>query len=562
MAKKKKTKKTTKKANKAKRTTKKARKKTAPSGAGRLRPPKEGLAVRMYRHGLGDCFLLAFDRSRSKTPCYVLIDCGVHMRQDKGSKRLGEVMDDLIVATGGKLDVVVASHEHADHLSGFVQKGSPFLDGRIKVAHFWAAWTEKRGDRQADRLRRKRGAARKAIEKAVEKIRKRGMTGFADQVTGLLDFEDMHNNAVALGVKAKAKKKGASRNEVALEILKDMADVTYCEPGATHRLPGVTNARAYVLAPPRDEDLLKRDRPSEGAGKETYLTALAPQRTFLEAPAFCVSECQDAREADIRHPFESTLRRDCCFDGGDTTRWGAKGCPPRTRRFCEDSYFKEDDWRRIDADWLDTAEQLALHLNNDTNNTSLALAFELGEVQQGPVFLFVGDAQVGNWLSWRSQKYKASRRRLSADDLLARTVLYKVGHHGSHNATVRRDPLQKSADHPDGEPFGLELMPSKLTAMIPVDQQAVRRRMPRPWHMPHKPLYRRLLEKTDGRVLRSDGLSPDSEGIKLASHLPGHSKAVPVPGLANVEWRESSLKFANGKPRCPLYYDLLFTPQP
>ena len=45
-----------------------------------------------------------------------------------------------------------------------------------------------------------------------------------------------------------------------------------------------------------------------------------------------------------------------------------------------------------------------------------------------------------------------------ARDLLARTVLYKVGHHGSHNATLRAQ--------------GLELMTSaELTAMIPVDEE-------------------------------------------------------------------------------------------
>jgi hypothetical protein len=233
--------------------------------------------------------------------------------------------------------------------------------------------------------------------------------------------------------------------------------------------------------------------------------------------------------------------------------------PPETRSFYDDYFNLDMDWRRIDTDWLDTAEQLALNLNNDTNNTSLILAFELGPVQQGPVFLFVGDAQVGNWLSWRSQDYTAYRRTFSADDLLARTVLYKVGHHGSHNATVRRNPLHTSTEHPQGEPFGLELMPSGLTAMIPVDHSAVCKNMPRPWHMPHPPLYQRLLEKASGRVLRSDGRSPAKEGIQLESHSPTSSRKSRARGLDNVKWRQSSAKFKNGS-KNPLYYDLLFEP--
>ena len=59
-----------------------------------------------------------------------------------------------------------------------------------------------------------------------------------------------------------------------------------------------------------------------------------------------------------------------------------------------------DTWRRIDGDWLNLTSELALNLDNDVNNTSLVLAFELGEPGSGQVLLFASDAQVGNWLSW------------------------------------------------------------------------------------------------------------------------------------------------------------------
>ena len=43
----------------------------------------------------------------------------------------------------------------------------------------------------------------------------------------------------------------------------------------------------------------------------------------------------------------------------------------------------------------------------ETNNTSLALAFELIEKGRvGKVLLFPADAQVGNWLSWHGEKMK------------------------------------------------------------------------------------------------------------------------------------------------------------
>jgi len=67
--------------------------------------------------------------------------------------------------------------------------------------------------------------------------------------------------------------------------------------------------------------------------------------------------------------------------------------------------------------------------------------------------LFVGDAQVGNWLSWPAVTCGDEKGK----EILNRTVFYKVGHHGSRNATLNTK--------------GLELMdPDNLVAMIPVDQ--------------------------------------------------------------------------------------------
>jgi hypothetical protein len=91
-------------------------------------------------------------------------------------------------------------------------------------------------------------------------------------------------------------------------------------------------------------------------------------------------------------------------------------------------------WRRIDSDWLHSASLLALKMSTYINNTSLVLAFELGV--GGKVLLFAGDAQRGNWISWTDAESRDGARTVTTRDLLSRTVLYKVGHHGSHNATL------------------------------------------------------------------------------------------------------------------------------
>lgn len=126
------------------------------------------------------------------------------------------------------------------------------------------------------------------------------------------------------------------------------------------------------------------------------------------------------------------------------------------------------DWRRIDAAFAEEGADVALQLDSATNNTSLVVAFRLPD---GEVLLFPGDAQIGSWLSWQQLTWKAAGgTTVTGPDLLKRTVFYKVGHHGSHNATARAS--------------GLEEMTSLRVAMIPVDQQEAQKkgwnRMPLP----------------------------------------------------------------------------------
>jgi hypothetical protein len=68
-------------------------------------------------------------------------------------------------------------------------------------------------------------------------------------------------------------------------------------------------------------------------------------------------------------------------------------------------------------------------LDDAMNNTSLILLLEVGELSM----LFPGDAQIENW-QFTLDKLKNDpvlRAKLAAIDL------YKVGHHGSRNATPR-----------------------------------------------------------------------------------------------------------------------------
>jgi hypothetical protein len=160
------------------------------------------------------------------------------------------------------------------------------------------------------------------------------------------------------------------------------------------------------------------------------------------------------------------------------------------------TYFaKEESYRRIEHIWLDVVGQFSLQLDSAINNTSLVLAIELEE--SGKVLLFPGDAQVGSWLSWHEYKWKVRRgnkvETITAEDLLNKTALYKVSHHGSHNATVKDKGLELMT-HPD------------LVAMIPEKENSYNGIL-------YQPLMDRLQKLCKGRILVSADISFPPENL-------------------------------------------------
>jgi hypothetical protein len=110
------------------------------------------------------------------------------------------------------------------------------------------------------------------------------------------------------------------------------------------------------------------------------------------------------------------------------------------------------------------------------------------------VLLFAADAQVGNWLSWQDRVWTVNGKTVTGPDLLGRAILYKVGHHGSHNATLREK--------------GLEQMKNLRIAMLPVDHaMAVKKRWGK---MPLEELTKALADKAKDGVLRVDAPKPPS----------------------------------------------------
>ncbi|WP_035350959.1 hypothetical protein [Edaphobacter aggregans] len=127
-------------------------------------------------------------------------------------------------------------------------------------------------------------------------------------------------------------------------------------------------------------------------------------------------------------------------------------------------------------------------------------------VDTGEILLFPGDAQAGNWLSWQDLKWTEEDAKemevvTTGPDLLARTIFYKVGHHGSHNATLSHKGLEQMTK--DG-----------LVAMIPVDHaMALKKRWGK---MPLPELVDHLNDRAHGRVLRIDDAATTAEQLRDA----------------------------------------------
>src|ERR1700723_2727151 len=94
--------------------------KTAPPKKRAARATKGGVGqieIRMYNVGFGDCFLVTLPTEEGKRR--ILVDCGFHS-QGKGKFSDAELVKQIKADLNtNPLDVIIATHRHQDHISGF-----------------------------------------------------------------------------------------------------------------------------------------------------------------------------------------------------------------------------------------------------------------------------------------------------------------------------------------------------------------------------------------------------------------------------------------------------------
>lgn len=419
--------------------------------------------IRMYRQGLGDCFLVRIPRKDQARPYTILIDCGVIPGTENATEIMRRVMADIVATTGGQIDLLIPTHEHADHLSGFLQAKDDF--GRLKVGQVWMGWTEDPDDPVAQSLVKERHALVGALRVAERRMAMAGDGDGAEEVASLLSFFG-----------------AAGTTKAALEAARAKGPVTYKRPSDAPFTPDGTETKIYVLGPPEKLDFLRRYAPSR-AHPETYELDRGLNAGFLDSVGKGLFD-------DGEGPFD--LRYGLPIEGSrgipffQAAYWDD---PPPGEPPADGDEDLRNDWRRIDAAWLGASPEFALKLDAATNNTSLAIAIELAD---GGVLLFAADAQVGSWLSWHTLAWDVDGREVTGRDLIERTTVYKGGHHLSHNATLKAK--------------GLELMSRLEVVLAPVDQKMAAKK--RWFAMPKASLVADAEKRARDFILRPDRPAP------------------------------------------------------
>jgi beta-lactamase superfamily II metal-dependent hydrolase len=322
----------------------------------------------MYRTGFGDGFLVRFDTPDSAQ--HILIDFGVHMHGDIGT--MDAIMEDIEKQTGNKLALIVASHAHRDHISGFGSYANRFA--KFTIGEIWLPWTDNPNDPGAAALKRKQLALYGILNKHL-RVALGATEANARYAAALHALSNLMGNEKATTELDRGFGTGAK-----VQYLK--AGVSIAKVGS------VSGLSAEILAPSKDTAFLSRMNPP---ANQHFMTAKGDVSGKVEPFPKLAIRKTDRRLAVIRKEGQPVV--------------------------------PNEDLEKLHQIAEAPADALALALDNVRNNTSLVIVFRF----HGRTLLFPGDAQWGNWQSWIGTD--------KARQLIGELDFLKVAHHGSENAT-------------------------------------------------------------------------------------------------------------------------------
>ena len=371
------------------------------------------LNIRSYQVGFGDCFLLTFSYSEAAKSAdrerHILIDFGsTGLPPGTPVDQMMRVASDIEEKCRGKLHVVVATHRHKDHISGFTTQndgsGTGDVIARLSPDVVIQPWTEDpdahdppapNGD--SPRVKRANHLAslnsmHVVSESMLTEVQHIGDerrfkqplgAGIVEQIKFLADDNKLPNESAVVNLRKMGRKNYFVSHGSKLDV--------------SALLPGVA---INVLGPPNLEQHAEIQKERSADKNEFWMLQAAAQEFWG----------QQAATGAMLEKFTSGKSR--LFPKADVF---TRVIPAHNRWFV----------RQIRAMRGEQMLGLVRILDKAMNNTSVILLFDVA----GKKLLFPGDAQIENW------EYALSL----ADDLnqLKDVDVYKVGHHGSRNATPK-----------------------------------------------------------------------------------------------------------------------------
>jgi len=364
--------------------------------------PPAPIRIRMYNVGFGDCFMVTIPTSGR--PLRMLFDCGtISAAPGVGIDAVIQQVCEDATEPGEahpRIDVVVGTHRHRDHVSGFSKEAWD----DVEVGEVWMPWTEHPTNPEARHIRETQSRLAAALHASL--TMRLAATADAETQAKLGRLEALAANALSNEKAMTTLHEGFAGSPKRRFLPEEGAAALIDCPV----LPGVS---VFVLGPSRDKDVIRDMEPAEG---QSYLRLAGAAREGEPVP----------------HPFAPGWRID--LETWSEAMQGLTSVVPDTpvARILgartgyvprPDAAKLTDEDRKLLVEVGEMSQAVAVSLDKAVNGTSLMVMLKIGQAH----LLFPGDAQ---WGTWQAVLGNDEARRL-----LQKVTFYKVGHHGSHNAT-------------------------------------------------------------------------------------------------------------------------------